>query len=160
MAGQARAKTAPASRGQRVTAAAGQRARTEARRAIPSDTRPAGVGPAIGPAPIIPVLLILMGGYLAWFGVKYWRAVRPDGSVMWPSDPVKSVLQGKGLPVNPAKAVTADVKLAAFETGLATGAAQAPKQRQQPAAPGTSAAAAANRARLLAGRPTTPTGGP
>lgn len=44
-------------------------------------------------APVIPLLLIGIGSYLAWFGVHYWR-----GDLKWPSDPVKSVLQGKGLP--------------------------------------------------------------
>lgn len=47
----------------------------------------------LGEAPIIPIVLILIGAYLAWFGVHYWRR-----DVVWPSDPVKSVLQGKGLP--------------------------------------------------------------
>ena len=44
-------------------------------------------------APVIPLLLIGLGGYFAWFGTHYWR-----GDLKWPSDPVKSVLQGKGLP--------------------------------------------------------------
>lgn len=47
----------------------------------------------LGEAPIIPIVLILIGSYLAWFGVHYWRR-----DIKWPSDPVKSVLQGKGLP--------------------------------------------------------------
>jgi hypothetical protein len=58
---------------------------------------PSGAGPEVkaGPvtAPVIPVLLIALGGYLAWFGVHYWRQ-----DVRWPSDPIKAVLQGKGLP--------------------------------------------------------------
>lgn len=47
----------------------------------------------LGDTPIIPVILLFIGAYFAWFGVHYWRR-----DVTWPSDPVKSVLQGKGLP--------------------------------------------------------------
>lgn len=47
----------------------------------------------MGRAPVIPVILIGVGGYLAWFGIHYWRR-----DVKWPSDPVKSVLTGKGPP--------------------------------------------------------------
>lgn len=47
----------------------------------------------VGNAPVIPVAMIITGFYLAWFGVHYWRR-----DVKWPSDPVKSILQGKGLP--------------------------------------------------------------
>lgn len=47
----------------------------------------------VGNAPVIPVAMIITGFYLAWFGVHYWRR-----DVKWPSDPVKSVLQGKGVP--------------------------------------------------------------
>jgi hypothetical protein len=57
----------------------------------------ATAGPEVkaGPvsAPVIPVLLIAVGGYLAWFAVRYWRQ-----DEKWPSDPIKAVLQGKGLP--------------------------------------------------------------
>ena len=49
----------------------------------------------IGGAPVIPLSMLLIGGYLAWFGVKYWRS-----DVTWPSDPVKAVLQGKQLPAS------------------------------------------------------------
>ena len=49
----------------------------------------------IGGAPVIPISLLLIGGYLTWFGVKYWRS-----DVTWPSDPVKAVLQGKQLPAS------------------------------------------------------------
>jgi len=47
----------------------------------------------VGDAPVIPLGLILIGGYLAWFGIHYFKS-----DLKWPSDPVKSVLQGKGLP--------------------------------------------------------------
>ena len=45
-------------------------------------------------APVLPLSLMGAGVYLLWFGVSYWE----DTSVIWPSDPLKSVLQGKGLP--------------------------------------------------------------
>lgn len=45
-------------------------------------------------APVIPLAMMMTGLYLIWFGVKYWE----DMKVMWPSDPVKAVLQGKTLP--------------------------------------------------------------
>ena len=45
--------------------------------------------------PWIPVAITVTGGYLAWFGVHYWRS-----AVKWPSDPVKAVLTGKGIPDN------------------------------------------------------------
>lgn len=46
----------------------------------------------VGNAPVVPVAMIITGFYLAWFGIHYWRR-----DVKWPSDPVKSVLQGKGI---------------------------------------------------------------
>lgn len=49
----------------------------------------------LGSAPLIPVIMIMTGVYLMWFGVHYWRSK----AVNLPSDPVKSVLQGHGLPV-------------------------------------------------------------
>ena len=47
-----------------------------------------------GSAPIVPVLLLAIGGYTAWFAVHYWR----DQTQKYPSDPLKSFLTGKGLP--------------------------------------------------------------
>lgn len=87
-------------------------------------TTPAAPAPAPAPAPakppkilrdspVIPLILIGAGAYLMWFAVKYWRGTGPAA---WPSYPVKSVLQGKGLPSNQ-PATTADVTLAAYETG-------------------------------------------
>lgn len=46
-----------------------------------------------GDAPVIPVALIVAGAYLCWFAVHYWAS-----DTAWPSDPVKAVLTGKGLP--------------------------------------------------------------
>jgi hypothetical protein len=53
----------------------------------------AGVETPAGDVPIIPVSLIALGAYLAWFGVYYWGS-----DTKWPSDPIKSLLQGKGIP--------------------------------------------------------------
>jgi cell wall-associated NlpC family hydrolase len=41
----------------------------------------------VSDAPVIPVILLVIGGYLTWFGVHYWRS-----NVKWPSDPIKSLL--------------------------------------------------------------------
>lgn len=46
----------------------------------------------MGDAPIVPVMLLMIGGYIAWFGVHYFKS-----DTVWPTDPIKSVLQGKGL---------------------------------------------------------------
>jgi len=48
----------------------------------------------VGDAPVIPLFLLGSGMYLAWFlGVHYWRS-----DTKWPTDPIKAVLQGRGLP--------------------------------------------------------------
>lgn len=49
--------------------------------------------PVAGRVPVIPVLILGAGVYLAWFGVHYFKS-----DVEWPTDPVKAVLQGKPLP--------------------------------------------------------------
>lgn len=65
----------------------------------------------IGDAPVLPVLGLLVGGYLAWFGIHYWRR-----DVTWPTDPIKAVLQGKPIPAPGSKPqaegalLTADVQ--------------------------------------------------
>ena len=91
----------------------------------PAEVKPSGAGPEVraGPvtAPIIPILLIAVGGYLTWFGVHYWRQ-----DLKWPSDPIKAALQGKGLPASsPPPAVsaslTADVSQVAASSGTAGG---------------------------------------
>lgn len=43
--------------------------------------------------PALPASLVVAGGYLAWFGIHYWRT-----DVAWPSDPVKAVLTGRPIP--------------------------------------------------------------
>jgi cell wall-associated NlpC family hydrolase len=67
-----------------------------------------------GSYPIIPLLLIGLGSYLMWFGVKYWRG---EGAATWPSYPIKSVLQGKGEPP-PQPAPSATSVLMAYESTL------------------------------------------
>jgi cell wall-associated NlpC family hydrolase len=68
-----------------------------------------------GDAPVIPLLMIGFGGYLIWFGVKYWRGAGP---AVWPSFPIKSVLQGKGLPA-PEPAPPVEAQLASYEQQVA-----------------------------------------
>lgn len=51
------------------------------------------IGTPLGRAPVIPLAILGIGLYLAWFGVHYWGS-----DTKWPSDPVKDVLTGKGLP--------------------------------------------------------------
>lgn len=48
-----------------------------------------------GGSPIVPVTILGIGAYLAWFGVHYWMS-----DVKWPSDPIKAVLTGKPIPDN------------------------------------------------------------
>jgi hypothetical protein len=66
----------------------------------------------ISGTPVIPVTILGVGLYLAWFGVHYWRS-----GVKWPSDPVKAVLTGKPLPDNTAAAPGAGVPASALPVG-------------------------------------------
>jgi cell wall-associated NlpC family hydrolase len=69
----------------------------------------------VGDAPVLPLLIIGTGAYLAWFGIHYWRS-----DTRWPTDPVKSFLQGKGLtPATPVEPVQAT--LTAVESQTAAG---------------------------------------
>ena len=67
---------------------------------------------ALGPDQVIPLTLLGVGMYLAWFGVHYW-----DSTTKWPSDPVKAVLTGKPIPVptgqTPAATVASQVEATA-----------------------------------------------
>ena len=65
------------------------------------------VSTPVGDAPVLPLVLLMTGGYLAWFGVHYWR----DAKTVWPTDVVKAVLTGKGVPApdrGPAVAASED----------------------------------------------------
>ena len=111
-----------------------QRARAEGRaqaeRELTRDKRatPEGIKQAsrkAGESPVLPILMILVGGWFMWFGVHYWR----DKSTIWPTDPVKDVLQGKNPPVaDRAPAVALEIGAAAqagaqsTAGGLGTGA--------------------------------------
>ena len=78
------------------------------------------------PAPVIPVAILGIGAYLAWFlGVHYWGS-----DTRWPTDPVKDVLQGKPLPA-PGGQQTAAGIAAGIEGGAgasASASAGAPAQ--------------------------------
>lgn len=47
----------------------------------------------LGDAPIVPLVVLGAGVYLAWFGIHYWRS-----DIKYPTDPIKDILTGKGLP--------------------------------------------------------------
>jgi hypothetical protein len=80
----------------------------------------------LGRAPVIPLAMLLIGGYLGWFAIHYWGT-----DVKWPSDPIKDVLQGKGLPSNAAtlspdeQAVEAAVQQLAGQQGVTPGTGEA-----------------------------------
>ena len=66
---------------------------------------------------IIPILVIAAGAYLAWFAIKYWRG---QGAAIWPSYPIKQILQGKGLPKDN-EATAASVTLDSWESSQGGG---------------------------------------
>lgn len=68
----------------------------------------------LGEAPVIPLFLAGFGAYLLWFGTKYWRG---QGPAVWPSYPIKSVLQGHGLPP-PQPAPSSADQVTAYESTL------------------------------------------
>ena len=78
----------------------------------------------VGRAPLIPVILVIAGGYLAWFGIHYWRS-----DVKYPTVPVKSVLTGGGIPSTTAAPsheaeLAADIAAIQPDPGGATGTEQ------------------------------------
>jgi hypothetical protein len=74
-----------------------------------------GVETPAGDVPIIPVSLILAGVYLAWFGVYYWGS-----DTRWPTDPIKSLLTGNGIPM-PDRSARADAILTPAQSAAALG---------------------------------------
>lgn len=44
----------------------------------------------VGDAPVIPLVILISGLYLAWFGVHFWGS-----DTKYPTTPIKNVLQGK-----------------------------------------------------------------
>lgn len=126
----------PQSRTARVADAARASAGRETRRMVRVQRTP-GTGPTVkaGPvsAPVIPLLLMAVGGYLLWFGVHYWRS-----DVAWPSAPLKQFLQGKGLPDNTQD--TADIQTeltAAFSAAGAGGGGGSVSPSSAPSASGS-----------------------
>lgn len=77
---------------------------------------PDTVAGAARTAPILPLIALGLGAYLLWFGVKYWKG---SGAAIWPSYPIKNVLQGKGVPSNKPAPSTAAV-LTSYEASIAT----------------------------------------
>jgi hypothetical protein len=67
--------------------------------------------------PVMPVILLGIGGYLAWFGTHYFGS-----NTKWPTDPVKAVLTGKPIPVptgqESAAAVVTAVEAQSQQTAL------------------------------------------
>lgn len=108
----------------------------------------------VGRAPVIPMMLIALGGYFAWFGVHYWRQ-----DEKWPSDPIKAALQGKGLPASvPPPAVSASLaadvsSVEASGAAAAAGASSAVAVGEGTAYQGAlPAGSAQNTAKLLLGK--------
>jgi hypothetical protein len=104
-----------------------------------------------GNAPVIPLGLILIGAYLSWFGVHYWRS-----DVKYPTDPVKDVLQGKGLPsaagtpTADEQAVVAAAQQLAGEQGVTPGTGTAPSSNAVGQAVASGAAPNQNIGKMLA----------
>lgn len=73
----------------------------------------------VGDAPLLPVTLLMIGAYIAWFGIHYFKS-----DVVWPSDPIKSLLTGKGLP--PAAKTGEQATSAAVDAAFTTTPTSAP----------------------------------
>lgn len=43
----------------------------------------------VGDAPILPVMIMMIGAYFAWFGAHYFKS-----DTKWPTDPIKAALTG------------------------------------------------------------------
>ena len=108
----------------------------------PSAAAPAASGQRIHPTkipraipdthPVVPLMLFGAGLYLAWFGVHYFKKPAANGGILYPTAPIKAVLQGKA-----ASSVTGTT--AAVDTALLTSAfAPNPGPAPTPAATGTS----------------------
>jgi cell wall-associated NlpC family hydrolase len=83
--------------------------------------------------PVIPVVTLGIGLYLAWFGVHYW-----DSTTKWPTDPVKAVLTGKGIPTPTGQTSAASVATEVeAQTGGSSGATGSESGSSGFVAPGT-----------------------
>ena len=69
-----------------------------------------------GEAPVVPILILITGGYLTWFAIHYWRS-----DTAWPTDPVKAVLTGKPIPVPDRSATTTALKQITDHAGSSGG---------------------------------------
>lgn len=76
-----------------------------------------------GDAPLIPIMIIGIGLFTAWFGAHYWR----DQHTKYPADVIKSALQGKGIPGRVPARSTAAASIAAAEAAV-PGVGTAPGQ--------------------------------
>ena len=72
----------------------------------------------VGSAPVVPVLVMITGGYLCWFAIHYWRS-----DTRYPTDPLKAVLTGKPIPEPDRSAVWDAVTAIAQTAGTASAAA-------------------------------------
>jgi hypothetical protein len=68
----------------------------------------------VGSAPVIPVIVMIAGGYLCWFAVHYWRS-----DTKYPTDPLKAVLTGKPIPTPDRSAVSQALQAIADQVGTA-----------------------------------------
>jgi len=68
-----------------------------------------------GGSPVIPVTLLVIGGYLAWFAVHYFKS-----DTKWPTDPIKSILTGK--PVDAPTYTGEQQRIGAVKANLAAAA--------------------------------------
>lgn len=50
------------------------------------------IRPPGGGSPVIPISILLIGGYIAWFAVHYFKS-----DIKWPTDPLKAILSGGSL---------------------------------------------------------------
>lgn len=69
--------------------------------------------------PVLPTTLIIVGGYMTWFAVHYWK----DTAQKYPSGPVKALLTGKGLPA-PVRGTSDTANLTALGQQFANQAGQ------------------------------------
>lgn len=72
------------------------------------------------------------GMYLAWFGSHYWAS-----DVKWPTDPVKDVLQGKGIPAPTGQQTASSIAASVEASQQLLGEAQPGAAGAAPAVTGT-----------------------
>lgn len=89
----------------------------------------------VGDAPVIPLLILMTGAYLTWFGVHYWGS-----DTRFPTDPLKNILQGNpaGTPGGKEPAVHAQLMsdAGALQPDGGTATSGPPAPAGAPASPG------------------------